>query len=188
LQAPGERLRASATLDPQLRLPACAAPVEARVHQQSGNALTAALSCAAPAPWTVYVVVQVSRQAEVLVLTRPLLAGEPVTAEAVARRTREVADLPYGFLSSPEAALGRVARRALPAGAVLAPADLAAARVVRRGQPVTLVSRSGPLEVRAQGTAQADGAVGEHIQVQAANSRRLVRGRIRSGQEVEVDL
>jgi len=131
MAAPGESLHVAAAIDDQLRLPACAAPVAARVHQQAGSSLTAALSCGAPSPWTVYVVVQLSRQAEVLVLSRPVLAGETLTADAVARRTREVAELPHGFLTRPEAAVGQTARRALPAGAVLGPADVAPPRLVR---------------------------------------------------------
>lgn len=187
LAAPGESLVVTAAIDDQLRLPACAAPVAARVQQQRGSALTAALSCTEPSPWTIYVVVAVSRQAEVLVLNRALTAGETVTAEMVARRRREVSELPYGFLSALEVAVGQTARRALPAGAVIAPADLAPARLVRRGQPVTLVSRAGILRVRAPGQAMSDGAAGDYIQVQNLNSRRMVRGRVRSGQEVEVD-
>lgn len=188
LAAPGETLAVNATVDDAMRLPACAQPLATRVHQQNNSALTAALSCEAPTAWTIYVVVRVSRQAQVMVLNRPLLAGETVTADAVSQRTREVADLPYGFLAQADTAVGQTARHALAAGAVLAPSDLVPLRIVRRGQPVTLVGHAEGLTVRADGQAMADGAAGDYIQVRNLRSQRLVRGRIRSGQEVEVDL
>jgi flagella basal body P-ring formation protein FlgA len=188
LAAPGENLTVRAAVDEQLRMPACGAPLAALVQSQNSAGLTASISCAAPTPWSVYVPVQVSRRAEVLVLTRPLQAGEPVTADALSRQVRDVSELPYGYVGVADKAVGQSARRSLPAGTALAPSDLAAPRLVRRGQPVTLVSRVGRLSVRADGQALADGAAGDYIAVQNVNTRRQVRGRIRSGQEVEVDL
>ena len=185
---PGETVRVSAALDDRLQLPACAAPLAATVLRASGNAVTTQVSCASPTAWSVYVVVQVSRKARALVLKRSLLAGETIGADAVALETREVADLGYGFFGSLDEALGQTARRALAAGTVLARSDLAAPRIVRRGQPVTLVGRAGALVVRAEGRALADGAAGDYITVENVNSRRVVRGRVQTAQEVDIDL
>lgn len=186
--APGQTLGVNAAVDPNLRVPACAAPPSARLHDQTARAVTVALSCAAPSAWTLYVVVQVAREAEVLVLNRPLAPGEAVTADAFSLRRRDVGDLVTGYLAQPELALGRIARRALTAGSALSPQDLAAPRLVRRGDSVTLVGRAGALVVRTSGKALADGASGEVIPVQNLQSRRVVRGRVRSGQEIDVDL
>jgi len=188
MAVPGQALQVAAALDDRLRLPACAGPPDARIHQLSGSAATVALSCAAPSAWTLYVVVQVSRQAQVLVLNRALGAGEAVTPEALSLVPRDVAPLAYGYFTRADEAIGRVARRALSAGAVLGPNDLAPPRLVRRGDIVTLVGRSGSLLVRAEGKAMADGVAGESIAVQNLSTRRVVRGRVRSGQEVDIDL
>lgn len=187
-EQPGQQLRVHSNLDPHLQLPRCERSLEARVQNASGSALTTAIACAAPSTWTVYVVVQVSREAEVLVLNRPLMAGEIVTAGAVSLHRQEIGDLAYGFLGNPQDAIGMATRHAMPAGAVLGTADLAAPRLVKRGQPVTLVSHAGALMVRAEGKALADGAAGEYIAVENLNSRRVVRGRVHSDQEIYIDL
>ena len=133
-------------------------------------------------------VVQVSRQAEMLVLNRALAAGETVTADAVSLNRRELTDLSSSFLNRREAAVGQTARRALPAGTILAAGDLVPPRLVRRGQAVTLVGRSGPLTVRADGRALADGAAGEFISVENLRSRRVLAAKVLSSQEVDVGL
>lgn len=183
----GQELVVRASLDPRLQLPACAQKLSARVQNTGGAALTAAVSCAQPSTWTLYVPVQVSRIAQVLVLNRAVMAGEVLSADAVSLRRQEIADLGYGFITQPDRVIGQTARRALAAGAVLGLADLAAPNLVKRGQPVTLVSRAGAITVRVDGKALGDGAAGDYISVQNLNSRRVVRGKVRSQGEVDVD-
>jgi flagellar basal body P-ring formation protein FlgA len=185
---PGQSVYVKAAVDEQLRLPGCGQPPRARPVHDNGSSMTVELSCAGPSAWTLFVVVQVSRQAEVLVLNRALRAGESLTADAVGLRRREVSGLGHGALRDPAQAVGRTARRALAAGTILDPAELAEPRLVRRGQVLTLVGRAGGLVVRADGKAMADGAAGDYIPVENLASRRVVRARVRSGQEADVDL
>ena len=89
-------------------------------------------------------------------------------------------------MADPTQAVGRVARRMLPAGAVLASTDLVAQRLIRRGDNVALVSRRGGVEVRVAGKALADAGENERVTVENLSSRRVVQGIVGSGGDVWV--
>lgn len=177
-------------LDERLRLPACAQAPEAFLPGGSAGsgALSVGVRCAGPVAWSIYVPVRISQVRSVAVLTRPLAPGETVTADAITLQERDTTTLPYGFIADAMQAVGKTLRRPLAAGAVLTPDAVAAARVIRRGQSVTLLGRSGGVEVRMAGTAQGDAGVGDRLQVQNSSSRRMVEGTVRSADTVEVGL
>ena len=186
---PGAHIDVGA-LDERLRLPACAQAPQTFVPAGSAGrgALSVGVRCDAPVAWTLYVPVRISELRSVLVLTRSVAPGEIVTADAVALQDRDAATLPYGFVSDVDQAVGKILRRPLAPGSVLTPDAIAGARVIRRGQSVTLLGRSNGIEVRVQGIAQGDAGVGERLQVQNSGSRRTVEGIVRSADTVEVSL
>ena len=73
-------------------------------------------------------------------------------------------------------------------GAVLFPALLAPARLVKRGQSVVIVGISGGFQVRAQGKALADAAAGDSVAVENLSSRRVVQGLVQPDGTVRVSL
>lgn len=180
--AGGAGTEVRAAIDERLRMPACSTPLQA---VPNGTA-TVEVSCTDSAGWRLFIPVRVTRIADVLVLTRPVAAGTPIGPDAVALERRDVARLASTPLDRPELAVGRVARRGLPAGTVLAAADLGLATVIRRGQAVTLVARVGNLEVRASGRALGDGAPGDLLSVENPSSRRVVQGVVQADGEVAV--
>jgi len=162
---------AEVTLDPALKMPRCAAPLLAR---RSGNG-TVEVSCAGPSSWRLFVPVRIRRHAQVLVLTRGVAAGETIRADMLSQETRETGRMIGAPLSSPDSAIGQIARRALAAGSVLASAHLRAPETIRRGDQVTLVSRLDGIEVRMSGRALSAGGIGERISAENLSSRRRVQ-------------
>ena len=92
------------------------------------------------------------------------------------------------MLPDPPAVVGRRLRRAMPAGAMLATDDVGGEDALKRGDPVTLVSRAGGMEVRMGGRAMGAGKVGSTISVENTGSRRIIRGRVVGAGLVEVNL
>jgi flagella basal body P-ring formation protein FlgA len=180
MAGPGAQVRAS--IDERLRLPRCNLPLVA-LPNGSG---TVEVACPDAAGWRLYVPVRVSRSSAVLVLTRPIAAGMPIPADALGLEVRDVGRLPGAALDQPGLVAGHIARRALAAGSALTMADLALLPVIRRGQSVTLVARSGGLEVRAAGRALADAAPGERLAVENPGSRRVIQGVVQDSGEVLV--
>lgn len=187
LSGAGTQVQATA-LDERLRLPACKSAPSA--FMPSGNnargAMTVGVRCEAPVAWTLYVPIRVSQSMQVLVLTRSLNRGELITAEMLSFQSRDTATLPYGYLTSLPDAVGKTLKRPLVAGSVLSPDAMEMQRIIKRGQLVTVFSRVGGLEVRAQATALSDAGQGERIRAENKSSKRVVEGVVRSADTIEV--
>lgn len=161
-----------AQVDANLRMPACAQPLQAKATANT----TVEVACPQTGGWRLFVPVKVRREQQVLVLARGVAAGEVLGAADISSVTRDTARLSGAVLLKPEAAVGRVARRALSAGSLLSATDLVAPRTVRRGDNVALVSRRGGVEVRMAGRALGDAGEGERVSVENLSSRRVMQG------------
>ncbi|HYG05675.1 MAG TPA: flagellar basal body P-ring formation chaperone FlgA [Stenotrophomonas sp.] len=163
---------AETTLDPGLRMPACPVPLQG----QPGSGSTVEVGCPQPAGWRLFVPVKVRRSQNVLVLNRGVAAGETIDAADISIERRDAARIVGALLAEPGDAVGRSARRLLPAGTVLAANDLVAQRLVHRGDTVALVARRDGLEVRMSGRALGDAGRDERVSVENSSSRRVVQG------------
>lgn len=186
-QLPPSARVSGGSLDARLRLPACPSGATADPPQLRGASANVAVRCTAPA-WMVYVPLRISDPRPVVVTTRAGARGETLALEMLSLQERDVAQLPFGYFESLEATVGLDLRRPVTAGTVLTPNDAEPQRVVRRGQIVTVVSRGGGIEVRASGTAMADGHRGQRIRIRNDSSKRVVEGVVTAAGLVEVAL
>lgn len=109
---------------------------------------------------------------------RMAACGQPLAATARSTRIAQVRcpDSPGWTLQVPVVLQGAPLAALQPAAAAPAPV---AAQPVKRGDPVVLVSRGGPVEVRMPGLAMGNAdRVGDRVGVQNTSSGRTVRGRL----------
>lgn len=167
-------------LDPRLRLRQCPAPLQAFAvgGRPPIGATSVGIRCGQGRPWTLYVTARVVVFADVLVTTRALNRGESVRAGDVRLERKDLSRLHYGYLTRPDAAVGKVLKRGYLAAQVIQPNQLAAPLMVKRGQQVTLLAQSGGIEIRMGGKALGDGAAGDRIQVRNNSSDRIVEGEV----------
>src|SRR5690606_32280482 len=98
-----------ASLDPALRMPACAAPLQGR----QSTASTVEVSC--PGGWRLYVPVRQRRSQQVVVPSRTVAGGETPAMDAVSASQRDASRVAVAPLSDPAAAVGHVGRLPLHA-------------------------------------------------------------------------
>jgi flagella basal body P-ring formation protein FlgA len=180
----GANASAEAAVDSQLRMPACTQPLAATV----AGAASVAVRCADTPGWQVYVPVRVRREADVVVLAKPVRGDEPIGPEHLAVQRRELGANAGPVVTDPAAVVGKRLRRAMPAGAVLGQDDVGGEGALKRGDPVTLVSRAGGMEVRMGGRVLGAGRIGSTVSVENTASRRIIRGRVVGPGVVEVNL
>jgi flagella basal body P-ring formation protein FlgA len=175
-------------LDPRLQLDPCEEPLAVTAPGSSAltGSVTVLVRCPGPSAWKIYVPARVKVLDRVVVLTRPARPGTPLTADDVQVEERDVAGLTGGYLRDPGAAVGRTLKRPLAAGQPLGASNLEGAVQVRRGTRVVLVARVAGVDVRMQGEALRDGAVGDTILVRNLSSSRVVEGRVTASGQVEV--
>lgn len=179
----GGGAQVQASVDSALRMPACR---QALVGVALG-ARMAEVRCPDSPGWRLTVPARVRREAEVVVLTSPVRAGQAIGAAQLAVQRRDLAAGAGAGMADPTQVAGRIARRSLPAGAVVSAGDLAdGAGALRRGDPVVLVSKAGGIEVRMGGRALGSAVSGGIVAVENLASRRIVRGRLVGEGVVEV--
>ena len=177
-------------LDARLRLAACDRPLETylppsgKIHRNG----VVGVRCSGGNAWSLYVPVEVRRYGEVVVTARALARGETLSAADIKRDRREISSLTRGFIADTTHALGRRTKRHLAVNTLLTPQMLLIPKLVKRGQRVTLLARSGGIEVRMPGSAMSDGGNGDIIRVRNLNSKKIVEGTISSDGIVEISL
>lgn len=167
-------------LDPRLRLQACDTPLETfflRGGRRIGN-VTVGVECNGTKPWSLYVQAKVQMMADVVVARRPLPRGSVITLDDVALEKRDLSQLNAGYLTDLERVVGMTLKHAVRAGLALTPTLVDAPVAIRRGQTVTILARQGGLEVRMEGEALADGAVGELIRVRNRSSELAIQAEV----------
>lgn len=165
-------------LDPRLRLARCGSELQVSYQSQSVKMTntTVRVACPAPKPWSLYVPVSIKRYQKVVVLARPVAPGGTLTRDDVRLDERSVNGLVSGYFTHADEVIGKQMRRSLGVGQALTRLAVLAPKLVSRGERVVMLAGSGGLEVRVEGTALMDGAVGDRVRVRNERSRRVVEG------------
>ena len=123
--------------------------------------------------------------AEVDVLVRPVARGEVLAAADFERAPVPAATARFALRGAD--AVGKEARRALALGATVRASDIGPPILVRRGEGVTLMMRSGRLTITAPGRALGDGAAGGAVRVVNLATDRTLDARVTGPGAAEVD-
>jgi flagella basal body P-ring formation protein FlgA len=168
-------------LDPRLRLAACDQPLEA--FHAAGNRLggnsSIGVRCQGSRPWSIYVPVKVTREAEVAVLARSLPRGATLDRQAIRMQRLDTTTLGFGYYDDLGQVTGRTLRRAATAGTVITPGLVDIPPTVRKNEQVTLLAERAGIAIRASGRAMADAQIGDLIRVRNLSSEQIVEGVVR---------
>lgn len=187
-QTPGRYEISVNPLDPRLRMPQCSQDLDASLESpaQPLGRVTVRVRCAGSGPWTVFVPATVRLHREVVVMVRPLKRESVIGEGDVALRERDVGTLKQGFITDLDQALGMKLLRPTVLDQVLTPQHLEQTELIRKGDHVVIIARSGSLSVRMPGEALSKGGLAEQIRVRNLNSKRVVKARVTAPGQVEV--
>jgi flagella basal body P-ring formation protein FlgA len=136
------------------------------------------------------VALDVKLNQQLAVASRRIENGEVLGKENL-YADRRVVPSPSQYLTCAECMSGKRAKRAIPAGQLLARNDVEPLTdnnvLVKQHDLVKLMARVGPLRVVALGEALQDGGAGQSIRVRNVDSKSIVLGRVVEHSLVEVD-
>jgi len=135
----------------------------------------------------IWVTVSLERRVKAVVARRPLGRFKPLEAEDLDVKAIDLADLPADWIEDPEAAIGKLTRRALDSGTVLRPDLLEFAALVKRGDRVRIIAESAGMRISAFGQAKQKGSQGELIPVVNLDSNKVVHARVVDSQTVRIE-
>jgi flagella basal body P-ring formation protein FlgA len=167
-------------LDNRLRLSACAQELDtfAPYGRKNSSRITIGVRCNDSDGWTLYVPVTLSIMKEIVVADRELPRGTILTAADIKTEQRDVARLHRGYVENPRQAIGKKLKRRLHADAILTPGQMVIQHAVKKGNQVVILAQIGTLQVRMNGKALSNGAVGERVKVENNSSNRRIEATV----------
>lgn len=177
-------------LDPRLKLTQCSRPLDAYLPSGGRDIgkVTVKVRCADSRPWSLHVPAIVSLHKNVMVAARPLSRGTLLTKSDVKLAKWDLARLTQGYIENLDHGLGMELKRNIAAGRPLTPASIKKPQIIKRGQRVSIIVRSGRMEVRMAGEALAQGAAGDRIRVVNLSSKQKLEGVVTPSGEVKVSI
>jgi flagellar basal body P-ring formation protein FlgA len=175
-------------LDNRLRLSACEQPLE--TYLSPGGKLIGKTSvgvrCSAPKPWALYVPATINIISSVYKAARHLNKGHIIREQDIVSTEYNLSRLNYGFFSNKDELLGKQVKRRLKQGNVITPNQITEPLMVKRGEKVSLISKSDHFAIKMSGEAMMSGVSGDRIRVKNMSSRRIIEGTITQNGEVTV--
>ena len=180
---------------PALPLPNRATrPAELRLDQpdwdQRSGRFTADLHVTLPAGETAVITFwgRAVPMLEAAVPVRMIRRGETIAMADLERRWVPASQVPSDAVLDDTAVAGGEAARFLMVGRIVRAADLVRPRLVRRGEPVTVIYAQDGLTLSASGEALDDAGAGEPVRVLNTTSRAVRRGIAVGPRQVQVSL
>ena len=173
-------------VDERIKLPACAAPLQARNERPLRNGQgTVTVACEAESAWKLFVPVRAVHNVEVVVAAHSLARGERLSRAHLRLELRSSATLPATYLTRMEDAVGLSVQRTIPAGTVLVPGAVNRPRLVQRGSLVTLIAGRSGVIVKSEGVALEDATLNQRVRVKT-RAGRVVEGIVDATGQVRV--
>jgi flagellar basal body P-ring formation protein FlgA len=165
-------------LDARIRLQACGATLVAFTHQQRVGLgrQTIGVKFQSETPWTVYVPVTVKLIEPVVVAAKASSAMHVLRVTGVVVKQVDVGALHHGYLSDTKLVVGQQLKYPLAMGSVISQNAVKSEKIVRGGEMITLIAVVGSIQVKMNGTAMADGSLGQRVRVKNSSSKRVMEG------------
>ncbi|HEY4066967.1 MAG TPA: flagellar basal body P-ring formation chaperone FlgA [Burkholderiaceae bacterium] len=165
--------------------PSCPQPVVVEgVDTRHPSRMRLAAMCTGADGWRQEFVLRANVSARVLVAAVDVPAGRPLVQADVTLDRRDVTATPDAF-SDLQTAAGMSSRRTLHAGDIVRRSSLVAAILVRRGQAVRIIAKSGAVEVTVAGEALEDGSRDAMVRVRNTGNGSVIRARVTGDATVE---
>lgn len=179
-----------APIDSRLRLAACDRPLRASLppNVTIGPRVNVRVACTGGfVNWSVTVQVGVFTEASVVVATRALPMGAPISDADVSVEVRRLPGTARCCATNPADVVGLLARRTIPASAVVPLDAVERAPAIKRGEIVTVVASLPGLEIRSSGVALSDARPGETVRIRHSTSSKVIQARADTEGVVRVD-
>ena len=189
-QAEGKIKVAAGKLDGRLKLKACADErLEIFNPYDSSllNSTTMGIKCTEDTNhWTLYIPVKVSVLKEVLLSKRALRKGEVLTKDALYSAEMDAHRLKQGYYTNLNDLLGLVCKKDINPDTLITPYQIESAKMVLKGQEVSITATAGTLKITMGGVAMSDGALGDVIKVKNTKSHRIIEAQVSGQKKVNV--
>lgn len=138
--------------------------------------------------WTLYVPIRITVLKTVLVAKHPLIKGSHLNADDFYQTELDVQKLKQGYFIDAQAIIGQVCKQNINADSPLNPYNVELAKLVNRGDQVTITATNNALTISMDGVAITEGALGEPVKVKNLSSKRIIEAQVSGVKKVTITL
>lgn len=138
--------------------------------------------------WTLYVPIRITVLKSVLVAKRPMIKGRKVVDEDIYQVEMDVQKLKQGYFIDKSDLIGQVCKQNISADNPLNPYNIELAKLVHKGEQITIVAGNDGLSISMAGIAIEDGALGEPVKVKNLSSKKIIEAQVSGTKTVKVIL
>lgn len=138
--------------------------------------------------WTLFVPIKITILKTVLVARRGLVKGTHISSEDVYPVEMDAQKLKQGYFTDPQQITGLVCKQNINPDGLLNPYNIELAKLVQRGEQVTITASLDNLSVSMEGVAMNDGVLGSLIRVKNLSSKRIIEAKVSGTKQVQVTL
>ncbi len=174
-------------LDPRLRLRKCSNALKAYFPSGSRRMgkVTVAVSCDSPVAWKVFVSAGIYEYTEVVVAQKTISRKSIITNADITLERVNISKLRGRPALDLNQVVGSSTKKQIRTGVVVFEHDIC---MVCKGASVQVVAKNEHFNINMEGTALADAAIGEVIQVRNKKSKRSFRAKVIGRNQLEVSL
>lgn len=138
--------------------------------------------------WTLYVPIRITVLKTVLVAKRALIKGRPVTSSDIYQTEMDTQKLKQGYFTDKSELIGLVCKHDIPPDSPFNPYNIELAKLVHKGEQVTIVANNDNLTISMDGIALNEGVLGETVKVKNLSSKRTIEAQVSGKKNVRVVL
>ncbi|KTC89699.1 flagellar basal body P-ring formation chaperone FlgA [Fluoribacter dumoffii] len=136
--------------------------------------------------WSLYVPVKITVLKTIYAAKRPLLKGTRVTENDIYQTEMDVQKLNHGYFSEKDLLIGEVCKQNIPQNSPLTPNNIEAAKLIHKGERISIVVNDNNLTVSMDGVSMEEGSLGETIKVRNLSSKKIIEAQITGAKKVNV--
>lgn len=138
--------------------------------------------------WILYVPIAITVLKTVLVSKNMLVKGTQVKEGDIYQTEMDTQKLKLGYFTDKKELIGLVCKHDVAADSPFNPYNIELAKLIHKGEEVTIVATNNNLTVSMPGIALNEGAIGDTVKVKNRSSKRIVEAEVSGEKRVKVVL
>lgn len=167
-------------IDPYHKLKSCSEQPTLSINRSPliQNRVTTEIKCADAKPWRLFVSSEFNLFKQAVIASTNIRRGQVISADNLSLKETIINKSHYSLYNDLGDVVGMIAKRSIRAESSIQPGHLSPPKLIKRGDNVVIVASNDAISVRMNGTALADGALGQQIPVRNIQSKRVVKARV----------
>ena len=136
--------------------------------------------------WSLYVPVKITVLKTIYVAKRALIKGNRLTEDDIYQTEMDVQRLNKGYFTEKDLLVGQICKQNISPNSPLNPHNVEAAKLINKGERVSIVVNDNNLTISMDGVAMEEGSLGDTIKVRNLSSKKIIEAQITDAKKVNV--